>query len=493
MLSIREFRGHSRILPAVLVALIAVAGGTVSAQDDRGITSLRDLNQAFIQIAKDVTPSVVTVSTERVTRMRNQMPFNFPFSMDPFGQFFGAPRGSQQMPEQEFRQQGLGSGVIVSNDGYILTNNHVVANADSITVRFSDGRSMGAKVVGADPKSDIAVIQVNASGLTPIRRGDSDGLQVGEIVLAVGSPLNPNLAHSVSQGIVSAKGRSNVGLADYEDFIQTDAAINPGNSGGALVNLDGELIGINTAIASRSGGFQGIGFAVPVNMALDVMNSLIADGRVVRGWLGVSIQDINDAMARAMGLRDGNGVLIGSVSPDGPAASAGIEPGDVIVRVDSREVENSAQLRNLIARSDPGTTVTLGVNRDNSNRDIRVKLGELPDEEGTDRGDHNERRRPQSRGVDPGFDVSSITRELARRFDIPADIDGVVITDIDQSSPAFYDGNLRAGDVIREVNRQPIASVEQFDSALRGMRTGDPLMLLVSRGEQTFFVAFDLR
>lgn len=273
--------------------------------DPSRVSILRELNQAFIEIASEVTPSVVTVSTERVTRARMYDPFA-DFFNDPFFGFFGNPgNGRRQQPqEREFRQQGLGSGVIVSQDGYILTNNHVVAQADSIRVRMSDGRELGATVVGADPKTDIAVIRVNASGLTPIRRGNSDDLHVGEIVLAVGSPLNPNLAHTVTQGIVSAKGRSNVGLADYEDFIQTDAAINPGNSGGALVNLYGELVGINTAIASRSGGFQGIGFAVPVNMALHVMDALISGGRVVRGWLGVSIQDVDEEMARAMGMGD---------------------------------------------------------------------------------------------------------------------------------------------------------------------------------------------
>ncbi|MBK7143199.1 MAG: DegQ family serine endoprotease [bacterium] len=487
------------VMSLIAVVTVGVLGvfstGDVLAQskENSGMQSLRALNEAFIQIAKEVTPSVVTVSTEKVVKMRGIGGLNPNFGMfnDPFEQFFNMPKGNQS-PQQEQRQQGLGSGVVVSEDGYILTNNHVIAGADSIVVRFSDGKSLAAKVIGADEKTDIAVIRVEAKGLTPIKQGSSDDLQVGEMVMAIGSPLNPNLAHTVTQGIVSAKGRSNVGLADYEDFIQTDAAINPGNSGGALVNLDGELVGVNTAIASRSGGFQGIGFAVPVNMALDIMNELISNGKVVRGWLGVGIQDVNEVLARAMGLEENSGVLIGSVAPESPAENAGIAPGDVVIKVNSTEVTNSAQLRNLIARTEPGTTVTLGLLRDSREKALAVKLGELPeqDESGAIRrgGPSND----QERGLDPGFDVGPVTREFARQFDLPENTAGVVVTDIDESSAAYRQGGLRAGDVVREVNRKPIASVQEFESALRGLKQGSPLLLLVSRGEQQRFVAFDI-
>ena len=262
---------------------------------DRPINTLRDFNHAFIDIAKAVNPTVVTVFTEKVFRVRQT--FGFPFFNTPFEQFFDFPR--QEPREREYRQQGLGSGVIVSEDGYILTNNHVIADADTIQVRMLDNRILPAKVIGTDPKSDIAVLKVESEKALPaIPFGNSDSLEVGEWVLAIGSPLSADLAHSVTSGIVSAKGRSNVGLAEYEDFVQVDAAINPGNSGGALINLDGKLVGINTAIVSRSGGFQGIGFAVPVNMARRVMESIIEHGTVIRGWLGVYIQDVNEATAR---------------------------------------------------------------------------------------------------------------------------------------------------------------------------------------------------
>lgn len=459
--------------------------------DPGEVSILRELNNAFIEIASEVTPSVVTVSTERVTRARMYDPFA-DFFNDPFFGFFGGPGNNQrqQPQEREFRQQGLGSGVIVSEDGYILTNNHVVAQADSITVRTSDGRNLRATVVGTDPKTDIAVIKVNARNLTPIKRGNSDDLQVGEIVLAVGSPLNPNLAHTVTQGIVSAKGRSNVGLADYEDFIQTDAAINPGNSGGALVNLYGELVGINTAIASRSGGFMGIGFAVPVNMALDVMDALVSGGRVVRGWLGVSIQDVDEEMAEAMGLGDDRGVIIGSVTPDGPADRAGIEPGDIIMEYNGEPVSNMAQLRNTIAATDPGTTVDLRIRRDDNTRDVRVRLGELPEDELAASGETvpGQQGRPDAQ---LGFAVANITPQLARRYEITRQTNGVVVVDVDEAGNAAAAG-LREGDVIRRVNRTDVSTEDEFRAAIRRMSAGDPVMLLIRRGEQGFFISFTL-
>ncbi|MGH7449941.1 MAG: Do family serine endopeptidase, partial [bacterium] len=352
---------------------------------DRPIASLRDLNIAFVEIAESVNPTVVTVFIEQIFKVRQTpTPFGFPFSGDPFReffgeQFFGSPQQQRMPREQEFRQQGLGSGVIVNSDeGYILTNNHVVAEADSISIRTFDERTMPAKVIGTDPKTDIAVIQVKASNLRAIKLGNSDQLRVGEWVLAIGSPMSANLAHTVTSGIVSAKGRSNVGLADYEDFIQTDAAINPGNSGGALVNMDGELVGINTAIATRSGGFQGIGFTVPINMARSVMESLLKHGKVVRGWLGVSIQDINETMAKAMKLKNAAGALVGDVTDDSPAARAGIKSSDVIIEINGKKVQNSAQLRNEVAGTAPGTTVTLKIVREGKEQTFEVKLAELP-------------------------------------------------------------------------------------------------------------------
>lgn len=312
------------------------------------IQSLKSFNEAFVQIADSATPSVVTIFTEKTVNQRVGSPFEL-FGRS-FDEFFGMPKGAPQngggSNGRKEVQKGLGSGVIVTEDGYILTNNHVVNDADVVYIRTSENRKIQARVIGKDPKTDLAVIKVDEKGLKPMVLGDSDRLRVGEWVIAIGSPLGENLARTVTQGIVSAKGRANVGLADYEDFIQTDAAINPGNSGGALVNINGELIGINTAIASRTGGFEGIGFAVPSNMARKVMTALITTGKVSRGYFGISIQDIDENIAKALHINTGEGVLVGMVVPGGPAAKAGIKTGDVILDFNDVKVKRGVELRN---------------------------------------------------------------------------------------------------------------------------------------------------
>ncbi|MFQ5630125.1 MAG: Do family serine endopeptidase [bacterium] len=393
---------------------------------DRPIHTLRDFNHAFTDIAKAVNPTVVTVFTEKVFRVRQT--FGFPFFNTPFEQFFDFPR--QQPREREYRQKGLGSGVIVSEDGYILTNNHVIADADTIRIRLIDKRVLPAKVIGADPKSDIAVLKIEAKEtLYAIPFGNSDSLEVGEWVLAIGSPLSPDLAHTVTSGIVSAKGRSNVRLAEYEDFVQVDAAINPGNSGGALINLDGKLVGINTAIVSRSGGFQGIGFAVPVNMARRAMESIIEHGTVIRGWLGVYIQDVNEAMARAMKLKNTEGVLVSDVTENGPAKKAGLGQGDVILEINGENVENSTQLRNKIASTQPGTEIKLRILRDGKEKTIAIELGKL--EADKIAPETTERLEKLF-----GFRVEPLTNELTRKYNIDSKLDGVVITHMEQGSTA---------------------------------------------------------
>lgn len=446
---------------------------------DRPINTLRDLNQAFVDISAKVKPAVVTVSTERIFKQR----FYNPFSSNPFLQQFFGQRGRRQQPqEREYRREGLGSGVIISADGLIITNNHVIDDADSIVVQTHDGNHYTAEVVGVDKQTDIAVLRIDGDDLPYLEFGDSDELQVGEIVLAIGSPMSQNLAYSVTQGIVSAKGRSNVGLAEYEDFVQTDAAINPGNSGGPLVNLDGELVGINTAIVSRSGGNQGIGFAVPSRMAESVMRSLVDQGKVVRGWLGVYIQDVSEDIADAFNLKDNRGALVSEVMEDSPAGKAGLQAGDVILEVDGRSIESSTELRSTIASNGPNTEVRLKILRDGDVITKDLTLGELPGE-------------VAATGVNGGleellgFSFSDLNRQLAEQFQLEQWTNGVVVTDIDPNSNAARAG-LRAGDIITGVNRVSLKDEDDFKSLLAKIGSGDNLLLRIYRGGRNLFIAF---
>lgn len=444
---------------------------------DRAIRSLRDMSDAMVDIADKANPTVVTVFTERTIRVRQRDPFAEFFGPG----FFGAP---SQPREREYSQSGQGSGVIVSRDGYIVTNNHVIANADSIRVRMLDNKVLTAKLIGADPSTDIAIIKVEGRNLPAITLGDSDRLRVGEWILAIGSPLSENLANTVTMGIVSARGRSNVGLIDLEDFIQTDAAINPGNSGGALLNLDGELVGINTAIASRSGGFQGIGFAIPINMVRNIMKSIIETGRVVRPWIGIYFQSIDETMAKALKLPDTNGALVAQVVDDGPAKKAGLQEGDVITEVDGRRIQNGSALRIYVAAQTPGKVVRLKVLRDGRSRDVHVTLGEMPREGTTVAG--------QGALWDRlGFTLEPLGADKARELQIPAAAGRAVVSAIDQGSKAFSSG-LRKDDVIIGINRRNIRNVEEATAAFDTFRSGDVVLVQVQRGRQTLFFAFSM-
>jgi serine protease Do len=448
-----------------------------SAPQSRPIFTLRDLNKAFVDIAKTVSPTVVTVSTERVLTLQESNPLGFPFMFDPFG-------GQSQGQQRKFTQSGLGSGVIVSSDGYILTNNHVVAEADSIQVRLYDGRKLAAKVIGRDEQTDVAVIKVNATDLDAVKRGNSDDLEVGEMVMAIGSPLRENLAHTVTQGIVSAKGRQlGARSGNYEDYIQTDAAINPGNSGGALVNLDGELVGINAAIATQSGGFEGIGFAIPSNMAFRVMDMLVSKGRVVRGWLGILPQDIDEKIASAMKTTENAGVLVGDVSADSPAEKAGLQSGDIITAVDGRKMTSATQLRNQIAQSAPGTKVALSVLRDGNPQEMTLELGELPSDLAA--GGSSEVRDLL------GFKVSAMSRDLANKYGYDPHAEGVLITNINQGSNAAQAG-LQEGDLVRSINRLRITSVSDFNRATAGLKKGNSILMQIVRQDRGWFAAFTL-
>jgi serine protease Do len=447
------------------------------------IQSLKSFNEAFVQIAESTTPSVVTVLTEKTVNQQVFSPFDF--WGRPFNGFFDTPEGAARKSHKQVLQ-GIGSGVIVTDDGYILTNNHVINNADVVYIRTFDNRKIEAKVIGKDPKTDLAVIKVNMKGLKPILIGDSDKLRVGEWVIAIGSPLGENFARTVTQGIVSAKGRANVGLADYEDFIQTDAAINPGNSGGPLVNVNGELVGINTAIASRTGGFEGIGFAVPSNMARKVMTALITTGKVSRGYLGVSIQDIDENLAKAMNLKAGSGALVGTVVEGSPAAKIGIKTGDVILDFNDIKVKSSIELRNIISSQMPGSTVKFRVLRDGVTRLFTVRLEEQSASIGAAAPTEEQEKIPAL-----GFRADELTALTAQKLNLKPDAGKVVITAVDPASNAYLAG-LRVGDIILSLNKQGITSFAGYTALVKNIKKSDLLFLMVDRKGNKIYFAFNL-
>ncbi len=399
----------------------------VSPVNPGDFSTAEKLSNVFADVAEKVNPSVVTVFTETNVKMEGM-----PFSGSPFGEFFGGDDFfkkffQQSTPERNYKRMGLGSGVIVDSDGILLTNNHVVDEADNIKVRLMDGREFEGAVKGTDPQTDLAVVTIDTKNLTPIQLGNSDEMRVGEMVLAIGSPLNPQLEHTVTSGIVSAKGRSGVGLTQYEDYIQTDAAINPGNSGGALVDLRGNLIGINSAIVSQSGGFQGIGFAIPVNLARKVMNDIITNGKVIRGWLGVYIQDITPDLAKALDLKSTKGVLVSKVQKDSPANEAGIQEEDVILAFNGKELDNASELSTWVASSSPDDHINLKILRDGDEKNVEVDLGELKEE-------NQVLAKGQSQFSSLGFQVANIVPELVSQYHLNKEVKGVVVTGVDPRS-----------------------------------------------------------
>ena len=426
---------------------------------------------SIADVAERVLPSVVTVSTTVVQHQQQGM---FPF--------FGGGGGDRQA-------SGIGSGVIVSADGYILTNNHVVAEAKEIKVTVSDKREFDATVVGTDPKSDLAVIKIKGApaGLRPAEFGDSSKLRLGDVVLAIGNPLG--VGQTVTMGIVSAKGRADLGITAYEDFIQTDAAINPGNSGGALIDTEGKLVGINTAILSRSGGYQGIGLAIPSSMAQPIMETLKQAGKVSRGFLGVGIQDVDRDLAAALKLSSANGVLLSEVRPSGPGGKAGLARGDVVVKVDGKPVTSTGQFRNLIASSGAKKKVTLEIMRDGKAQSLGVELGEVPDDASEDAAGPSGGSAPHATngGALDGVTLEELTPELRRTLGLGAEVQhGVVITELAPGSAAAKAG-LRPGDVVLELNRAPVDSLAKF-KALYAKAPGDVLLLVQRRGGTVFLV-----
>lgn len=444
-----------------------------SSDDPGGQSVIMALSNAFANVAERVNPSVVTISTKTTVKGRQQYVF-------PFDEFFG-----RRSPQREYTQQGLGSGVVVREDGIILTNNHVVDGADDIVVRLLDDREFEAEVKGVDPRTDLAVLHIKSENLPAVKLGNSEQLRVGEWVLAIGSPLQKEFAHTVTAGIVSAKGRTLSGLNPIQDFIQTDAAINPGNSGGALVNMKGELIGINTAIASGSGGNIGIGFAIPSNLASKVMKDIMEKGKVVRGWLGVSISDVTPEFARMYHLKTDRGVLIQEVINDGPAEKAGVEAGDIIVEVSGRKVHNTTELSSLIGASEPGATVELKVLRDGNDITIDVMLEEFPEDEAA---------LAQSRGSSVeslGIEVKNVSQDLRRKYDLGSDNEGVVVSRVQSGSVTERIG-LQEGDLIIRVNLRYVSDVSEFNKAVGELASGDPVVLYIKRADRKFIRKFVL-
>ncbi|MEW6109073.1 MAG: DegQ family serine endoprotease [Nitrospirota bacterium] len=435
-----------------------------------------ETSRAFSEIASSISPSVVNISTTKVVRRDVA-----PFLDDPFFDFFN-PFRDFKMPKK-WKEQSLGSGVIVSADGYIITNNHVVEQADEIRVTLFDKRSFKAKIIGADPKTDVAIVKIDADNLPSIRWGDSDKLQVGEFVLAIGNPYG--LSHTVTMGIISAVGRASVGIADYEDFIQTDAAINPGNSGGPLVNTNGELIGINTAIFSRSGGYQGIGFAVPSNMARLVMEQLVQRGKVTRGWLGVTIQELTPELSQKFGLKNSKGALVGDVAKGSPAEKAGIKRGDIILEFNGRKVQDVGNLRNMVAQSKAGSEISVVILRGGKEYSMKVIIAELPKEI----AEAVPGEAPEDTTVEglTSLTVIELSKEIARQLGLNKEEKGVVVVRVETGSAAEEAG-IRKGDVIQEIDRKRVDGLDAYNRIAADISPGDTVLLFINRGGKKFYV-----
>jgi serine protease Do len=429
---------------------------------------------AMAEIAEVVKPAVVNISTVRTEKVTGS-PLS-PFFNDPFFRRFFEDQFREREKPRERKSASLGSGVIISSEGYIVTNNHVIKNADKIKVLLSDRSEYEGKIIGNDPKTDLAVIKIDADDLSTLPLGNSDNLKVGELVLAFGNPYG--LSQTITMGIVSAVGRANVGIADYEDFIQTDAAINPGNSGGALVNVRGELVGVNTAIFSTSGGYQGIGFAIPSNMVKIVMNSLIEKGKVIRGWLGVSIQGITPELAEQFQLEKDYGTLVADVVENSPAEKAGLMRGDVIIGFGGKQVDEPYSLRNRVAGTPPGTEVEMQVIRDGNVETLTVTIGELPSE--------TQKTPTQFKNALNGVSVQNLTADISRQLNLPEKIRGVVVAEVESGSPA--ETRLLPGDVILEVNRKAISNLDDYEAIVSKIEPDMDLLLLVFRRGSTIFV-----
>jgi serine protease Do len=490
----RFFRENLLGLSLTLIGILCLALAGILYLDSRGsrfaladgsgldgpeIEALEKQNRAFERIAEAVIPAVANIRTTQVIKVQQS-----PFFADPFfRQFFGDMFGPQYGIPREYREHSLGSGVILSPDGYIVTNNHVIAKASEIEVMLVDRRTFKAKVVGADPRTDVAVLKIEAKDLPTVPWGDSSDLHVGATVMAFGNPFGLNF--TVTKGIVSAVGRSGLGIEKYEDFIQTDAPINPGNSGGALVNVRGQVVGINTAILSATqgpeggGGWNGVGFAIPSSMAKHVMESLIKTGKVTRGYLGVGVRALSPALARQFKVPDLAGALVEQVQHGSPAEKAGLKQGDVLRSFNGRILENAAQFQSLVASTAPGKEISFGILRDGKELTLKVTLGELPD------GMMGTGTAPSSSAL-RGMTVQELTPSIRNQLGLRPDTPGVVISDLESDSPAAQAG-LQPGDVIQSINRQQVETVADFDR-LAAEAAGETLLRVNRQGSGGFVV-----
>ena len=474
------------VFASCLLCLTLLAGGyhPVHAQTEEDLALLDRSAKAFSSVVKKAGPAVVHVGVEKETAAKNmgQLPsdlFNDPFFERFFGPQFRHPRANPRQDKQTFKQQAAGSGFIIASDGYILTNNHVVEESSKITVRLADQREFPAKVVGTDPQSDVAIIKIDAKDLPVLPLGNSDSLEVGEWVIAIGSPFE--LSQTVTVGVVSAKGRNRMGITDYENFIQTDAAINPGNSGGPLLNIRGEAVGMNTAIFSRSGGFMGIGFAIPINMAKSIEQQLRKSGKVTRGWLGILIQDVNEELAKSFGGKVGGGALISEVTDGSPAQKSGLLQGDIVTAINGEQVNDVADLRNKIAMTPPNTELKLRILRDGQEKELAVAVGEQPADMAS-----VAKKMTGAALNELGLSLQDLTKEVAEQFGYSKD-QGVLIADVEEGSAAAQLG-LQAGQLVEEVNRIRVRNLKELQQALKKSNNPKQVLLRIRSGEHSQYV-----
>ncbi len=490
-------QNRTRKLPYILIAaviLVLIIGGllrtgvlhvngfsgtaqhvTVQVAKNNSPLALGNFANGFSSVIDPDLPKVVNISSTKVV----QQPSMPSFFSDPFFRQFFGNQPEQQQPQTQ-REYSLGSGVIINSDGYILTNNHVVAGASDVEVFTQNRHEYRARIIGTDQRTDIAVLKIDASGLPAFTLGDSSLLKVGDVVFAIGDPFG--IGETATMGIVSATGRALGGAIEhYENFIQTDAAINPGNSGGAMIDLRGDLVGINTAIISGGGGGnEGIGFAIPINMARHVMEQIVAHGKVIRGYLGVSIQNVTPDMARAFGLSQGGGALVASVSPGGPANKAGVQRGDIILGLNGKGVTDASDLSLRVSEMTPGETARLSVYRNGHTQQIGVKLGVFPQNGQMAVGGQG------SGAALPGLSVQDLNSGLAQQLGLPPGTKGVVVTSVDPSSAAAIAG-VQHGDVILQVDHMTVDNVQEYNKAIAG-KSNQPVLLLISRGGETSYI-----